>query len=231
MKKLNMLYGTTSLRRLRYLHGYTVQQMADMIPCSTRTVNRIEQDNRTSNEGIAEKIAKIFCIPFRQLFIKVEQHLLDELERVAPEVQCGKLLDGEIYYLVYMCRVSWREAQIWGKTMWIRNYDANHELRKLRRLGENAQIARYLKGVPVINCQDDWDGFFYRVWIGSCHELIVSEKCLQRCAPYVLDTYAVHRTILQKGELTDDGDVILLGQYKNRSGVFLVRDTTANAGS
>lgn len=229
MKKLYVFYGATNLRRLRRLDGYTVQQIANMIPCSTRTVNRIEKDNRTSNEDIAREIAKIFGIPFGRLFIKAEQHFLEALERIAPEVQCGKLQDGENYYLVHMCRVSWREAQIWGKTMGVGDYDTNHELRKLRPLGEKVDIAKYLKGVPIINCEDDWDGFFCRAWIGSHQELIISQKCLQSCAPYALETYAVHRKILQEGQITSDGDVILLGQYKNRPGVFLASDTTVNA--
>lgn len=112
--------------------------------------------------------------------------------------------------------------------MWVGDYDTNHELRKLRPLGKKVRIARYLKGVPIINRDDDWEGFCCRARISSHHELIVSEKCLQSNAPYTLETYAVHREILKEGQITSDGDVILLGEYKNRPGVFLASDAVVN---
>ena len=108
--------------------------------------------------------------------------------------------------------------------MWIGQYDVHHELRKLRPLGDNRAVVRYLQGVPIINSKDDWDAFLYRAVIGNCHKLIVSEKCLQSCAPYALGTYAVHRETLQEREMTGEPDVILLGQYKNRPGIFPVHD-------
>lgn len=167
MKELNMFYGAASLRQLRQLCGYTIQQEADMIPCSTRTIDRIEQDNRTSNKATAEKLAEIFYIPFGELFIEAEQHFLDALKSIAPKARCNELLDEMTYYLLYVCRASWWEARIWGKTMWIGQYDVHHELRKLRPLGDNRAVVRYLQGEP---------------------------------------------------------DVILLGQYKNRPGIFPVHD-------
>lgn len=198
-----------------------------MVPCSTRTINRIEKDNRTSNKVIAKKLAEIFQIPFWALFIKAEQHFLDKLEYIAPEPQHDGLLGGTKYYLLYVCRASWWETRIWGKTMWIGHYNMNYELRKLHPLNNNAEEARYLQGLLVINTKDDWDGFFYRAKIGNFHKLIVSEKSLQSRAPYVLGTYAVHRKILRETVMTGEPDVILLGQYRNRSGVFLVDDVTA----
>jgi len=224
MKELNMFYGAASLRQLRQLCGYTIQQEADMIPCSTRTIDRIEQDNRTSNKATAEKLAEIFRIPFGELFIEAEQHFLDALKSIAPKARCNELLDEMTYYLLYVCRASWWEARIWGKTMWIGQYDVHHELRKLRPLGDNRAVVRYLQGVPIINSKDDWDAFLYRAVIGNCHKLIGSEKCLQSCAPYALGTYAVHRETLQEREMTGEPDVILLGQYKNRPGIFPVHD-------
>lgn len=227
MKELHVFYGAASLRQLRQLHGYTVQQEANMIPCSTRTINRIEEDNRTSNKAIAKKLAEIFHIPFWALFIKAEQHFLDTLESIAPEPRHDGLLGGTKYYLLYVCRASWWETRIWGKTMWIGHYDMNYELRKLHPLNNNAEVARYLQGLLVINTKDDWDGFFYRAKIGNCHQLIVSEKCLQSRAPYVLGTYAVHRKILRETVMTGETDVILLGQYRYRPGVFGVDSATA----
>lgn len=119
MKEMYVYYGSLALRDLRKAKGMTIEQLAALIPCSTRTVNRFEASNWTSNKQTALRLAEIFSISFEQLFIPVEQHFLEALESIAPNVSFGHPIKGMTYYLLYIRRISWWSANIWGKTMWI----------------------------------------------------------------------------------------------------------------
>lgn len=198
----------------------SVEQLAALIPCSTRTVNRFEASNWTSNKQTALRLAEIFSISFEQLFIPVEQHFLEALESIAPNVSFGHPIEGMTYYLLYIWRISWWSANIWGKTMWIGPYDQTHELRKLHMLSEEGTMQLHTTGIPVIFFQKEWKSFFYRTTIGFTYKVIVSEDCLRTCAPYTLHHYAVHRRALYTNKLPPD--VILLGDYKNVPDVFSV---------
>ena len=136
MKKMYVYYGSLALKALRKARKMTVAQLASPIPCSERTVNRFEASNWTSNKQTAEKLAEIFSIPFAQLFILEEQHLLEALETIAPNIPLGPPMGETTYYLLSIRRISWWDANIWGKTMWIGFYDQFHELRKLHMLSK-----------------------------------------------------------------------------------------------
>lgn len=221
MKKMYVYYGSLGLKDLRNARGMTVEQLANLIPCSERTVNRFEASNWTSNKQTAEKLAEIFSIPFTQLFILVEQHFFEALEAIAPNISLGALIRGTTYYLLYIRRISWWDTNIWGKTMWIGLYDQFHELRKLHMLSEDGAMSLHATGIPVISSEKEWESFFYRTAIGFTHKVIVSENCLNTCAPYTLYHYAVHRRALRSDKLPPD--VILLCDYKNVPDVFSVR--------
>lgn len=89
MKKLQVYYGSPALKDLRKARGMTVAQLAALIPCSERTVNRFEASNWTSNPQIAQRLAEVFSIPFQQLFISADQHFLDRVESTVPTVLFG----------------------------------------------------------------------------------------------------------------------------------------------
>ena len=221
MKKMYVYYGSLALKALRKARKMTVEQLASLIPCSERTVNRFEASNWTSNKQTAEKLAEIFAIPFAQLFILEEQHLLEALETIAPNIPLGPPMGETTYYLLSIRRISWWDANIWGKTMWIGFYDQFHELRKLHMLSKEGVINLHATGIPVISSEKEWESFFYHAAIGFTYKVIVSEDCLHTCAPYTLYHYAVHRRALHSDKLPPD--VILLGDYKNVPDVFSVR--------
>ena len=56
MKKMYVYYGSLALKALRKARKMTVAQLASLIPCSERTVNRFEASNWTSNKKTAEKL-------------------------------------------------------------------------------------------------------------------------------------------------------------------------------
>lgn len=220
MNKMPVYYGSLALKCLRKARKMTVERLAALIPCSERTVNRFEASNWTSNKQTAERLAEIFSIPFDQLFIPVDQHFLDALKSVAPPISFGKPIRGETYYLLYVRRISWMDANIWGKTLWIGSYDQFHELRRLRSLHGDDVVSLNAAGIPVITTQKGWEGFFYRTTIGWTYKVIVSEECLRTCVPRTLYQYAVHRRALYTDKLPFD--VILLGNYEDVPEIFSV---------
>lgn len=136
MKQRITYYGSLDLKVLRHKRGWTVEQLADLVFCSPRTINRVEANNRTSNLELARKYADQFGYPFEQLFIIVDQRLLDLLAAAVPVVSLFAPLPKEIYYTLYFRRVSWFDANLWGKTKWIGMFDKKHELRILHELRE-----------------------------------------------------------------------------------------------
>ncbi len=220
MKNMYVYYGSLALKDLRKAKRMTIEQLAALIPCSTRTVNRFEASNWTSNKQTAEKLAEIFSIPFQQLFLSVEQHLIEDLQSIAPAVTFGRPLPETTYYLLHVRRISWFDANIWGKTIWIEDYNRTHELRRLCELTDSAPMVLYNAGVTVITTEEEWKSFLLRATIGCTYKIIASKDCLRVCAPRTLYKYAVHRRALYTDKLSPD--VILLGDYKNVPDVFSV---------
>lgn len=219
MKQHIVYYGTLDLKSLRKKYGLTVEELADLIYCSSRTINRIEACNQTSNIEIARKYADKFGYSLENLFVAVDQHFLERLASVTPFVPLGAPLAETVYYLLYFRRISWWDANMWGKTKWVGIYDDEHELRALHELEECAAQKLGNQGIPAINTQAEWNSFFYRSVIGRTQRILVSEACLKRCAPRTLAYYAVEPQILFA---TGQPDVILLGDYTNVPEVFSV---------
>jgi hypothetical protein len=54
-----------------------------------------------------QKPVVVFSIPFQQLFLSVEQHLIEVLQSIAPAVTFGGPLPETTYYLLHVRRI-WR---------------------------------------------------------------------------------------------------------------------------
>lgn len=226
MKQRITYYGSLDLKDLRHKRGWTVEQLADLVFCSPRTINRVEANNRTSNLELARKYADQFGYPFEQLFIIVDQRLLDLLAAAVPIVSLFAPLPKEIYYTLYFRRVSWFDANLWGKTKWIGMFDKKHELRILHELREGCAQELWDKGLPVISTREEWESYFYHAVIGHTEKIVVSETALKCCAPHALLSYAVEPGILLA---TGVPDVILLGDYANVPEVFSLSSKRASA--
>lgn len=105
-------YGAIDLKLLRKNQGLTVDQLADRVYCSPRTINRLEVSNRTSNRDLAEKLATVFSYPFDQLFIPINQRFLESIASHFPPIPLSAPLPGKTYYLLYFRRVSWWDANL-----------------------------------------------------------------------------------------------------------------------
>lgn len=226
MKKRISYYGALDLKYLRHKRGWTVEQLADLVFCSSRTINRVEAGNRTSNFELARKYADQFGYPFEQLFIIVDQRLLDLLAATVPIVSLFAPLPKEIYYTLYFRRVSWFDANLWGKTKWIGTFDKKHELRILHELREGYAQELWESGMPVISTKEEWESYFYHAVIGHMEKIVASKTALKCCAPRALMSYAVEPGILF---VTGVPDVILLGDYANVPEVFSLCSKRASA--
>lgn len=183
MKKQIFYYGAQDLKRLRHKRGWTVEQLADLVFCSPRTINRIEACNRTSNIALAQKYADQFGYPFEQLFIAADQRLLDCLAAAVPMVSLCAPVANAVYYILYFRRISWFDANLWGKTKWIGMFDREHELRILHELREGCAQELWEEGLPVISTKEEWESYFYHAVIGHTERIVVSEAALKCCAP------------------------------------------------
>lgn len=226
MKQRITYYGALDLKYLRHKRGWTVEQLADLVFCSPRTINRVEACNRTSNIALAQKYADQFGYPFEQLFIVADQRLLDGLAATVPMVSLCAPLTNAVYYILYFRRVSWFDANLWGKTKWIGMFDNKHELRILHELKEGCAQELWESGMPVISTKEEWESYFYHAVIGHMEKIVVSETALKCCAPHALMSYAVKPSILL---VTGLPDVILLGDYANVPEVFSLRSKRASA--
>lgn len=220
MKQKMTYCGLIDLRKLRLAKKLTIEQLASLTFCSSRTINRIEAENRTSNYEIAKMISQSFCYEIDKLFVKVDKVMLDAFARHFSFSLKSNVVPQTRYFLLYVQRISALDANIWGKTMWIREYNVKYELRALRELSKTA--IDYYKNkdlVMILNKDDEWLDFLFQCTIGRIQEVIVSEPFAQKCIPYILKYYAVNPKILHRYSTPD---IVLLGNYKGEKDVFSV---------
>lgn len=218
---------TNDLNKLRKSYGWTIDALSQRVHISPRTLNRIEYANGTRNESMARKLAEVFERPFEDFFTRVSEYMLRCLKNTVPPLSDWNLIPDMTYYALYVRRVSDMAVNIWGKTKWIRQYDETHELRTLHELSPAG--ARYLltAGIPVINTEDDWTRYFFHRQIGRTQEVILSEEAAKSwMLSYILEAYVMEPSALME---TGIPDVVLLGDYTNRTSVRSLRAAELDA--
>lgn len=219
MRQSNIYFCVYDLKKIRNTWGITITDMADKLFCSTRTVDRIESLNGTSNRKTAELISGVYSYHLEDLFIDVDGRLFNA--SFNPP-QSGQVVEGMKYYMVRAWRTSLAGAHIYGKTMWIDNYCNNNEIRKLQPINIAEAIAQMDNDYLTVNTKDEWMNWLMHAKIGKEQIMIISEECIQRCLSYLLDEYVVAQSALTKFGLQD---VVLLGDYKNRTDVFSINNS------
>ena len=212
---------TNDLSQLRKSYKWTIDALSERAHISPRTLNRIEYANGTRNESMARKLAEVFERPFEDYFIRVSEYILRCLQNTVPPLSDWSLIPDMTYYALYVRRVSDMDANIWGKTKWIQQYDETHGLRILRELSPAG--ARYLcsTGMPVINTEKDWERYLFHRQIGRTQKVILSEEAAKNwMLSYILKAYVIEPSALME---TGIPDVVLLGDYTNRTSVRSLR--------
>lgn len=217
MQKKNIYMCTMDLKQLRKGNGWSVADLSERTYISSRTINRIESANGTRNEAMAMQISRAFSRPFEQLFTKADESMLEALRDYVPPLMDTSPVPDTCYYQLYVRRVSDIDANIWGRTEWVGQYDPDHELRVLSKLSEAGVNWFYRRGNPVITTEDDWKSFLFHTQIGRTQSVLVSEQAARGwMLAYILEEYIVAPYALMEVGLPD---VILLGDYPNRSSV------------
>ena len=218
---------TNDLNKLRKSYRWTIDAVSERAHISPRTLNRIEYANGTRNESIARKLAEVFERPFEDFFIRVNEYILRCLQNTVPPLSDWSLIPDMTYYALYVRRVSDMDANIWGKTKWIRQYDAAHELRVLHELSPDGARHLFSAGIPVINTEKDWMRFFFHRQIGRTQKVILSEEAAKSwMLSYILKAYVIEPSALME---TGIPDVVLLGDYTNRTSVRSLRAVELDA--
>ena len=149
------------------------------------------------------------------------------LESAFPPLSEWDLIPDMTYYTLYVRRVSDMEANIWGKTKWIQQYDETHELRILHELSLAGAFHLFSAGIPVINTENDWKRYFFHRQIGRTQKVILSEEAANNwMLSYILRAYVIEPSALME---TGIPDVVLIGDYTNRTSVRSLRAVELDA--
>lgn len=68
MKKVNTIKIGKNLKKIRNSYGYTQEQLAEKIECSTRHISDIEQDRAKPSYEILIRICNIYNITINDIF-------------------------------------------------------------------------------------------------------------------------------------------------------------------
>lgn len=221
MADYHIFMCTNDLNKLRKSYGWTIDALSERTHISPRTLNRIEYANGTRNESMARKLAEAFEKPFEDFFTRVSEHILQRLKSTVPPLSERNLIPDLTYYALYVRRVSDMDANIWGKTKWIQQYDETHELRILHELSSAGAFHLFSAGLPVINTEKDWTRYIFHRQIGRTQKVILSEEAAKSwMLSYILEAYVIEPSALME---TGIPDVVLLGDYTNRTSVRSLR--------
>lgn len=208
---------TNDLNKLRKSYRWTIDALSERTHISPRTLNRIECANGTRNEFMAKKLAETFEKPFEDFFTRVNEYMLQCLENSVLPLSEWSLLPDMTYYTLYVRRISDMDANIWGKTKWIQQYDEAHELRILHELSPAGARYLFFAGIPVINTEKDWARYFFHRQIGRTQKVILSEEAANSwMLSYILKAYVIEPSALME---TGIPDFVLLGDYTDRTAV------------
>lgn len=111
------------------------------------------------------------------------------------KVPVNMIDDKRKYYLLYVRKLGLFQDCIAGKGMWIRNYNRNKEIRKLREVNART-ILEIEPNIEIINDKDEWHYWYYGLTIGKLYKVIVSEACMRDCLKACLDEAIVAKNQL-----------------------------------
>ena len=212
MKKQIIRYQSKNdLKKIRELLKITKQQVADCIGYSVRTVERIEQENATTNKEVAMNISKIYGLDYKETFYRVNKTCENELKKILLaliKVEYNPVITKDTYYCLYIRKLDFRNSCVFGKGMWIRDFNRNKEIRVLPPINiEN--FIKYCPKISIINTEKEWRYWYMGLTVGTIYKVIVSEKCMRHCLGNCLK-----ETIVKKDELYDfdeQTDMMFLG--------------------
>lgn len=211
MKRVKIYQCRTDLKRLRELLNMTKIEVANRVFCSQRTLERIEFENATPNKETAKMLAKLYNLEFDAQFYENNPDFEIFIKKYYMEAntnRVNKIIGGRIYYCIYIKKTELLKDSVWGRGVWVKNYNKNKEVRVLREINVEYFLANS-NNVPIINEGKEWFPWYGSLTIGKVHKVIVSHECMEESLRNCLDEVIVKRENLFYWE--GSPDMMLLG--------------------
>lgn len=173
----------TDLKLWRQMSKLSKEEVAESIFCSTRTIERIEKENATPNEETAKRLSDLYKIKFGDQFYVINK---DEEEWLKKELSCsyrcsdGKVIDDNIYYLLYVRKVGMFRDCVFSKGKWVRDFNRNKEVRRLHEI-KIKEFLLYHPKIPILNKKEEWYYWYFNLIVGKVYKVIVSRECMSQC--------------------------------------------------
>lgn len=204
------------LRRMREFFEMTREEVAEKVGYEVRTIVRIEEENATTTEETAIKLAELYELDYVDNFFIVEKRLLDVLRKNKKRLMVVRnrqdIMDTR-YYCLYIRKTNFFQDCVLGKGIWVREYNRNKEVRKLLSFSRE-NIIEHFSSVPICVTSEEWEAWYMGTTVGKLYKIIVSEECMKSCLSECLK-----ETIVRKDELYWlDGftDIMFWGCKQNR---------------
>ena len=200
MKEIMRYQAKTDLKILRQLCNLSKEDVSAYIGYSIRTLERIEEENAVVDEAVAKCLSCLYNINFSEQFYKTDKRHDDWLNEKFADFgnkPNNMLVDDSIYYCLYVRRMGMFSDCIAGKGLWIREYNRNKEVRRLRRVDAKRVLER-CPDIPIINNGKEWDYWYFKLCIGKLYKVLVSEACMKECMRDCLEERVVRKDELMK---------------------------------
>ncbi len=211
MKKKIRYHAKTDLKVLRQLNGMSKEYVADKIGYTTRSLERMEEENAVTTEETAYKLCELYDIEYQEQFYVVEQRKEEYIKEILQKI--GRIPANDIYpkskyYLLYIRKIDMFKDCVAGKGIWIANYNRNKEVRRLREV-DVYKALELNPDIIIINNKDEWQHWYYGLNIGKMYKVIISENCMNECMKNCLKERIVRRDELMYYDGTSD--IMFLG--------------------
>lgn len=195
MKKKIRYQCKADLKVFRELHGMSKEEVAGKIGYSQRTLERIEKENATIDKESAMVLAKLYGLDYEQQFYVVNKKWEDWLKSKFLELnktELEQVVGEDEYYCIYIRKTGRFQDCVFGKGMWIRNFNRNKEVRKLQKYNIKKCI-ELEPDIPIINKSEEWRYWYIGLTIGKIYKVLVSKKCMEECLSSCLKEVVIRR--------------------------------------
>lgn len=100
------------LRRMREFFEMTREEVAEKVGYEVRTIVRIEEENATTTEETAIKLAELYELDYVDNFFIVEKRLLDVLRKNKKQLMVVRdrqdIMDTRYYCCIYVKRIFFK---------------------------------------------------------------------------------------------------------------------------
>lgn len=206
MKKMIRYQCRMDLKWIRQINQLPKEFVAEYIGYSTRTLERIEAENAVADEETAKRLCCIYDMDFIEDFYELDKRCDDWAKDILANSGCkpqNVLLTNSRYYCLYVRKTNLCRDCIAGKGLWIRDYNRNKEVRRLRQVNAKAVVAR-TPDITIINDENEWTYWYFKLCVGKIYKVLVSEECMKTRLRECLEERVIDKNELMRFDGTTD---------------------------